>query len=398
MAFGSQITLHSLPPELLAHVVVHIENARTLFHLALTCKRMNSFIEDEGFRVFVQTRFPYLRPPPNSTCSFWKDATHGLTTLSRNWERKAFVAYTINPRSEVSDDVGRNKARAPPRQRGQTMGFVPVIDSYETWYGGEWSSRKEIVAWGAGAELIMRSKVMGDRSKNATEFPENSYMKGINSHQHNYSWTSYSENGAVDGRDDITCVNLLPQQSLVDLEQVIIGRASGGLAHLSLSPETCRSSLLAWYRTDERPVRSTAILEGSNPLLAACLSDSVVALYSISPKAGQIPPIGQLSATSSGKSRTWCSRFVSTHRLAVGFGTSRRPIHVYNIGRGELSAENLDTIGFDDSDIDGQLDMQSIENPTATSVYSLAPVAACSSAGTARGDTFMSGAYDGLAR
>jgi hypothetical protein len=45
------------------------------------------------------------------------------------------------------------------------MGFQPVIDSYEDWTADKWSSRKEVLALGAGAELVVRLKTMGDRAE-----------------------------------------------------------------------------------------------------------------------------------------------------------------------------------------------------------------------------------------
>lgn len=129
-----------VPPELLVQIVSHCETATTLLSLSLTCKRIHDFIEKDGFRVFAQSRFPSFKTPP-----YWKDAAHGLTTLSRNWDRKAFLARRIEPYNEPH--LTRKPIRGMPPSRNQTMGYQPIIDSHEEWIGGDWSSRKETVVW-----------------------------------------------------------------------------------------------------------------------------------------------------------------------------------------------------------------------------------------------------------
>lgn len=386
-------TLATLPPEILAQIVTHIETARTLHHLSLTCKRLHAFVENDGFRVLAQTLFPYVRFPSTHNSSFWRDAAHGLTTLSRNWDRKALIAWRINPRP----DTGRDHRRH--RMRTQTMGFVPVIDSYEAWYGGDWSSRKETVAWASGADLVVRARTMGDKAKEVWETTTSKNLRDFNVHQHRYEWDIYHGEGVREGRDDITSLNLLPHNSFDGPEQVIVGRASGDLTKVSLSKRTSRNQVQSSFATEGRPVRSATTNQGSQGLLAACLSDTVIALYPISTSNKRVVPIAETTAIPPGQSgRTWTSRFLSNDRLAVGHGISQQPIRIYNIGRGELTSEYADTLGFNDAGADPRFHTPSDNNGGATSVYSLAPVVKSSSAGGAEGDLFLSGAYDGLCR
>ena len=390
-------TLAALPPELLAQIVEHIDTARAILHLALTCRKAHAFVESDGFRVFVQSRFPHIKPPSEPSLLFWKEAALGLTSLAKNWDRKAFIAWSINPQKEVSRDLRSQRSRGRTAQAGQTMGFTPVIDSYESWYGGDWTSRKEVIAWGAGAALCMRKKIMGDNEKHEWQPPDNTSLKGMNSHRQRYAYTIYNESGAIEGLDDITSVNLLPQQSLNDNEQVITGRASGGLALISLSTDTTQTKVISSYETLGRPVRSAATkLEGS-ALLAACLSDSTIALYPIDTVTNHVIPISRVSGSSSYQSRTWSSRFLGHDRLIVGLGPSQEPIHVYNIGRGDVSQENLRMLDVDDFSAHAQIDLPG-DNAvrSATSVYSLAPIDVSSSAGRAEEGVFLSGSYDGL--
>lgn len=384
-AFNARAALAALPPELLAQIVMHIDTARAISHLASTCRKAHAFVENDGFRIFVQTRFPYIKPPTKTSPSFWKEAAHGITSLSKNWDRKAFIAWSINPQEEVGQDLRGQRSRGRPAQARQTMGFTPVIDSYESWYGGDWASRKEVVAWGAGAALYMRSKIMGRNKRQNWQTSDNTSLKGVNKDEQRYTYATYKEEGAAEGMDDITSVNLLLQQRLSDPEQVIIGRASGDLSLISLSTETSRSKILSSYETQRRPVRSAAIKSESNPLLAACLSDSTIALYSIDSTSPQVHPVSHASVDPSNQSRTWSSRFLGHDRLIVGLGPSQKPLHVYNIGQGEILQESVRALELSDNGV-----------RSATSIYSLAPIDASSSAGRAEGDIFLSGAYDGL--
>ena len=213
-ACNGEASLAALPPELLAQILVLIDTARVVSHLALTCRKAHAFVENDGFRIFVQTRFPYISPPMKPSPSFWKEAALGMTSLSKNWDRKAFIAWSINPQKEVTQDLGSHRSRGRRAEAGQTMGFTPVIDSYEAWYGGDWTSRKEVVAWGAGAALCMRTKIMGQDNNYIWQTLDNKHWKGVNSHDQRYAYATYNEEGAHEGLDDITSVNLLPEQSL----------------------------------------------------------------------------------------------------------------------------------------------------------------------------------------
>ena len=412
--------LLNVPPEIWAQIVKHIETAKALSHLSLTCKRIHDFVENDGFRIFIHYKFPSMRirhsqaedvPEPSLLIGkdlpqvqnqrkspFWRDAAHGLTTLARNWDRKAFIASTIAPPSMISQNVKRQKAHPPPFGHAQTMGFVPVIDSYEAWYGGDWRSRKEVVAWGAGAKVVMRVKAMGDKAKD----PKSGHMKCFNQHGQKYLWANYHERGALEGRDDITSLNLLSQQGPDQPEQVIVGRASGGLAHISLSSAKSQCRTLASFVTRGRSVRSSSVQVGTAPILAACLSDSTIALYPVSASLPNVIPIDEVSAIPKNRpGKIWSSKFLSNKRLAVGLGPSHEPVYMYHVGRGEITKERghmFEAGAGNDAALDTVLDAGSGQLSSPTSVYCLAPVAPPSLAGGGEDDIFLSGAYNGLVR
>lgn len=391
-------TILSLPPELLAQAIAHLETVRPLFRFSQTCKRFYIFVQQHGFQSFVKTRFPHIQPPALHPQSFWRDAALGLTTLERNWDRKAFIAWNINSYVDDAQDPRRDRTYY---RSGQTMGFVPVLDSYEAWYGGDWSSRKEVVAWGAGAQLEMRVKIMGRKAKDWFETTGDENPRDFNAHHQRIKWATYREVMALEGKDDITSVIVMPQQSLEDPEQLVIGRASGGLHRISLSVDSSHDQArsLASYETAGRPIRSTTQNPNRQHLFAACLSDASIALYPLDSPSAHVSPLGEVSARSAGGSeKIWSSRFLGHDRLAVCYGFSKEPIHVYDTGCGQFTDQSVRSLAITDTQIETRLDVPDIVLSGPTAIFSLAPIPDPSAAGEIRGDVFLSGGYDGLTR
>ena len=189
--------LVDLPTELLTHILRHIETAKDLSSFSLACKKLRELVARDGFRVFVQHRFssfPVYASGDENVHGFWEDAAHALATLSRNLRRKALLARFIGP-------AAVHRPRPGQRGNGQTMGFTPVIDSHEVWHGSDWSSREQIISWGAGARLIFGFRDL------TRHFDAQSDGSAIVRKQ--IKWVGYHEEGAIDGRDDITSVQLI---------------------------------------------------------------------------------------------------------------------------------------------------------------------------------------------
>lgn len=395
--------LSSLPSELLTNIITHIDIARTLLHLALTCKRLHSLIERDGFRIFVQTRFPSIQPPP---C--WKDAALALTNSSRAWDRKAFVARRIKPEGNIVR-LPRGFQRPNPRsrRRGQTMGYQPVIDSYDEQIGHFWASRREVLAWGAGAELIVRITGLGDEVEESGQQASTNngiaHLKGarasMKGKQNGRStiWLTYKENWHTDGRHDITSVNLLrpSQQPRGSTVQVIIGRASGGLDHVRMLLEG-PSTMVTHFATHGRPVRAASINAAPEPILAACLSDGIVALYNVGSNSSDTNPYAEISVIPPGKAgRTWSSRFLNSRYLAVGLGPSSEPVHIYDISVAGTPGIPFRTFGITGTDVSGpgidRINATSTKTAELSSVYPVVPLD--------RGENLLlSGCYDGSIR
>lgn len=387
-------TLATLPLEIVARIISCFETARTLIYFSLACRRIYDYVERDGFRIFVQTCFPSIKTPPN-----WKPAAHAMTTLSRNWDRRAFVARYLVPRFRNTPPRRRDqRGHSPERPPGaQTIAYRPVIDSYEEWMGGTWASRKQILAWGAGPELIIRSKYMGDMAKKHPE-DELDVRRTDNCfapHAQISIWTSYKANGQLEGRDDITCLNLLPSlnNSTEDEESIVVGRASGALTLLNVGTLHLQSHIVTEFDTAQRPVRLATANEASKPLLAVCLSNRSLALYSVGANDRTTKPSDEtLISLPNQQGKTWSTKFLRSDRLAVGVGPSDEPIQVYSIEPDGLSEYPLRRFGCD------SIVTTAANGTSVTSVYSLAPIATSSSAGGAEGDLFLSGAHDGNTR
>ncbi|KAL8710706.1 MAG: hypothetical protein Q9220_004724 [cf. Caloplaca sp. 1 TL-2023] len=283
------LSLVDLPPELLAHIVSYAENTWTLLCLALCCKKLNDYIQRDGYRVFVQSHFPSIPIPPS-----WKDAAHALTTRRRAWDRKSLTARYLYPPQHKTLSQPTNHGR---RARGQTIGYQPIIDSYESWTGSEWSSRKEVVAWGAGTELILRIKWMGPKSK---EIRRQNALKGgppmeLDQHHHVSQWWNIKQPSYRDGKDDITAIKLLheAQRPSEDSEYIVVGRANGELEVIRVEHTTRdRWERVTKFVTNGRAVRFLSTNSAVPPLLAACLDDGTISVHSTAAQDFDVKPIG----------------------------------------------------------------------------------------------------------
>ena len=362
------MSLAKLPSELLNHIACYFDLARTLHHFSLTCRRLYEYTLEDGFRVFVQNRFPSIKTPP-----YWRDATHSLTTLGKAWDRKSLIARCLRPdKNAVHLPEGRASSTNQARQnQSQSMGFQPVIDCFEEWTSGNWESRKEVLAWGAGAELVLRVRRKAHKSEDRSG--KDDERKGTTMH-----WFTWKEAGLKEGVDDITSLNLLrPQQDPRDhgAYHLVLGRASGRLERVSLS----RGGVTTIpFETNDRPVRSAHISAADSPLLAACLSDGAVALYPATSSSTPIAPIGEMTVVEPEiSSRTWVTCFLDSTRLAIGRGPSLEPICIYDATPYGMSA------------------LQKIRTDArSTSVYAILPLSPSGLAGSSR-DLILSGWYSG---
>ncbi|KAJ9635154.1 hypothetical protein H2199_008640 [Coniosporium tulheliwenetii] len=381
--------LEDLPIEILTQITAYLPSAQAVGNLSQSCHRLHDFVIKEGWKIFIRTRFPSATVAPQ-----WREVAHSLTTLSRNWDRRAFVSSYIEPAGSITN---LNKWEYIPRwerPRGQTMGYRPVIDSYEERSGGSWTDRREIVAWSAGAELVIRLKHMGERilesweesSAEAREFY-------FDHHRHLVDWFTYKSYYALQGRDDIMAVKVLrpSQKESGDsgVEEIVFGTANGEL-NLLYAGLTDKSKMAKKvYATNGRQVRSADVSPSTAPILAAALSDVDIALYPVHGRssAWALNPVSDTRVCDgSNACRVWFTRFLSEDSLAVGLGPSTTPLHVYGITPSGLSRQPIRKFGEEN------------EPANQATVYPIVPLPGSSQASNSPGQVFLSGSYGGVIR
>ena len=379
---GSVTTVKSLldlPAEILLQVMACIPTARVMSTLSLTCKTLHALVEQEGWKIFVRNRFPSFSIP-----SFWKDGAHALCTLSRNWDQRAFLARALHPKKLIYHLPSGQISSTWPIPTGQTMGFQAVVDSFENWPSNTWRSRREVVTWGAGAQLIMRTSGRGDAvrkdTQDASRFPGD--LEGLDEDQSRCEWLIYRDSLHSEGRDDIISVNLLrPSDSYpYDIKRVVVGRASGELSLLQLSKARDRCTNQR-FQTFDCSVRSTDISQDHQPLLVAGLGDDRAILYPLHGDGPRVQPLTEVRCVDEKEvaCRTWSTRFLSNDCVAVGRGPSKALVHVYRVG----------TTGFGRPI---RVFGSGRGSQRTTSVYPLLSLRDSS------GSVFFSGGYDGCIR
>lgn len=383
--------LTDLPPEILAQIVSHAPTARFLRSLALTSRSLNELVKIEGWKTFSLTQFPSFSTPP---C--WNDAAHALATLSRSFDRRALLGRLFAPHNSPIHTLpdGKTKDRWQGPQ-GQTMGYQPVLDSYDEWTGAQWDDRREVVAWGAGAELVVKIVDWGGNVLEPKDRRASLKRPKYGCTRTKFEWLTYREPQHAEGRDDITTLKLLrPDQhsgatGSREGELAVVGRASGDLKLLRLR-KGHTNCIVQEYETRAAPVRSADVTTGSSPLILACLGDSRAALYQVDNQSLKASPVSEVSCTSESERscRTWTTRFLSKTTVAIGRGVTKHPVHVYQIAPDGITGDPIRVFGSGKGLAEG----------SATSVYPIVKIPRSSSSRDSDSHEFFSGGYDGKIR
>ncbi|ORY14629.1 hypothetical protein BCR34DRAFT_623222 [Clohesyomyces aquaticus] len=391
----------NLPNEILSHITSHLERPADVVGISLSSRRLREFVKLDGWRAFLRGRFGLAGLDLDA-----RNSVHGITTLCRNWDRKAFVArylapsHNVDPTSLITWEYTRWRG-----SQGQTMGYQPSMDSYEESHG-IWANRREVLAWSAGTHLVFRMKEMGSKAAKAWEAcqdPKTGTGHGGDFDEYKYlsDWYTYKIPESSEGRDDITTIRLLrPHQRNADLEAVALGTASGYLSLLSFDPDR-RTRTEQVYETDDRSVGSLSLSFSKSPLMATTLGDSTLALFPTRLEDSSIDPIQPSSqvapmAPGAQPGRIWSCYFISENLVAVGLGPSHEPIQVYEIAPTGLSTEPIRKFNLDTSFWNGEKDDWALRSNT--SVYPIIPIPPASQGGSASGHVFLSGGFDGVIR
>ncbi|KAF2159383.1 hypothetical protein M409DRAFT_71053 [Zasmidium cellare ATCC 36951] len=373
--------LTDLPPELLNHITGYLPTASSIASLDRTSRSLHEFVEKNAWKTFTQTRFPSTWPQQSPS---YKDTARSLTTLSKAWEKRAFVGRYTEPRGDITAFPGGKHIDRWKRPRGQTIGFTPQLDVYEE-VGGTWRDRTEILAFSAGAEVCIRRT---KRQHDGTEIVK---------------WTTYRPHSAAEGKDDITALHLV-RKSEDDHQGLLTGTANGDLQLLSIprAGSSGQDLSISYFATNGLPVRSTSLLQDDNHplLLAANLGEARLALYSVDPgqpkttASSQVdiqPPL-RADGNPASTHRAWVTSFLSPSRLGVGVGPSEDPIHIYTIDGAGLYPKALRKFSLQ-NDFEKSFPQQK----TTSSAYTIVPLPSTVGS-TGDGNVFLSGAYDGIIR
>ncbi len=309
------LMLQNLPIEVIEQIIGHLPTASSIVNLSRTNRALGSIISADDynvFRNFVQRAFPTIKTPP-----IWKDVARSLTSRSRAWDRRAFIGRECyQPPEEINyPQTGFNR---------HTVGYHPVIDSYETWQGSAWSSRKEVLAWGAGGRL--RTRTIRD---------------GVT------TWSSYRTPEDHRQVQDILDVRILrPHQSdHTDNETIIFRRANREVVKVQTSEPNVFTEA-SRYSIPNSDLTCMDVNQNAEPILAAC-GDHGINLFPVHSSKKLIQPIDSIKLKDKYNipQRMRCVKFLSESTVAISNqfleGRDRAPIQVYDISPTGISSTPL---------------------------------------------------------
>ena len=292
--------LQDLPPECLRLIVGHLATASSIVNLALTSRHFYSLISADEYaslRDFVHNAFPSIKVSPP-----WRDAAIRLTSRSRAWDRRAFVARECyNPFTDWKQLSSASK-----------YGFVPAIDTYETNSIDNPGSRKEVLAYSAAGRVMLRVNRPASCDWSELRFPNDQQP-------HN----------------DILDLHLLrPHQQLdSNRETIIFRRANGEVSKVETHNDSqyyCRAGDYA-YPAGE--INCMALSHDADPLVALCASNALH-VYPIHREEYGLGPIQpaqsfRIEEPSDVRLSTRCASFLSDNLLAVG--RHGAPVKIYDL-------------------------------------------------------------------
>ncbi|KAJ6119367.1 hypothetical protein N7523_003647 [Penicillium sp. IBT 18751x] len=322
------IMLPDLPSEIIFHIAIHLPTVSSLTHLAQTCRRLYKIVTSEEaacFRAFVKQKFPSTKTPP-----FWKDAACALTSRSRALDRLGIIGRFVLPTKNITR-IGYHEET---RDDNPTLGYRPPIDSYESWYGESWADKKEVLAWGAGHQLLMRIKQSG------TQLQEN--------------WIVFNDRHRVSSYDDICGLHLLKPEyggKVVEVEHLILGRIRGDIVRLTLSTSDTAFETKQKFMTKGMTLDRTDLSDGKGSILSGHFDNGSIALYHTTDNAKEVEPFTWIEPNRLSRSRY--SKLLSSARIAVATGRMEDTLSISTISPDGVFP--VRQIGVETLDIEDQL-------------------------------------------
>ena len=257
------LTLADLPEDIWRLIFTDLACARDLRAVALQCRRLNQIVQEEGWRVFVKTRFRSLDiPVPSSKRNVtWQQLADSLTWQSRNWDRRAVRFEYIRPVEET-------------RHSGRP--YQPIVDA-----DYDFEEQQETLIWGAGENIVARfrkKRPLGQAS--------------------NVSWrySAGTKVGYKCGRGDVRALSIVKDWRAHNGDRAFLaGRDNGDLGLCSLEPPRF-GKLIAAFKGEPKAegspggaitnpwsshstINSVDILNTGSKMLAAAATRTRVLIY-----------------------------------------------------------------------------------------------------------------------
>ncbi|OJJ75115.1 hypothetical protein ASPBRDRAFT_120140 [Aspergillus brasiliensis CBS 101740] len=341
--------LAELPPEIIQLIASYLPSASALVNLSRTCWRLHHVFAAQDwriFRTFVETKFPGVETP-----EIWREAAQALTSRSRALDKHAIVGRFVVPASEAVK-VGSHSST---RRDNPTHGYRPALDSYEVWNSSSWNDRKEVLAWGAADELVLRITESGSKSKG--------------------KWVVFNDLDHISSHDDICGVHLLrpghPSKE-PQTEHIIVARVRGELFHLSIDPNSASHVYKQQFMTSGLGIERTDLSDGKDPILSAHLSDGSISFFSTTSGEEKVQGFARLNADTSNNaaigSRHKYSTFLSPTLFAVGTGRIHNAITISTITPKGLSLSRELSVELVD------FERVNLDTPIRSNVNAIAPL------------------------
>ena len=381
-------TITDLPPELVQHIASYLPSASAIVALGETCRSLHASISEDNygiFRGFALTHFPSVAFP-----ALWREATRALTTRSRAWDRKAFVGRVLHPTQPGGSNRGTSQALnvTGPRQK---IGYAPAIDSYEEWTGDSWADRREVVAWGAGGRVALRTR----RKAHHDEQEEMDLVRDARSgFSVETKWAIMDGSRGWSAHEDILDLRLLrPSQRQNEGEDFIIRRANNTVTKIHYSMEQDRFSERAFFDVNSLPTEAMDLSLNQDPLMAVCHPESL-SVYHNATGQGFVSPVLNIPRSTRivDLARARSLKFLSADKFAVAeqrlneSGIS--PVRVYQIAEDRALESSMT-----------ELSSNAILKPWHRMIpTAIAPVQTQTSASAEPGHVFLAGWSDGVVR
>ncbi|KAL7622515.1 hypothetical protein AAE478_008022 [Parahypoxylon ruwenzoriense] len=256
--------LATLPTDVFYIVLSYLDTARSVAHLAATCRGFYHLISESGWRIFVTSRFATFKLSQVDSADEWRERARSLTAQSRDWDKRAFAVDALRP-------PGKYRRRGFDRfNPSQSIPGNVIVDAHHRRNGGD---AQDLVFWGAGEDMFALI-----RHTHGPKAPTDEWLgsKGASV-------------GYRSGKDDITCVSILKDTtynhySQGDDPQVLVGRANGHLRLLSMDPQQFGRTL-AHFRPTKTPTNEVILqkqiqsldINYTQGVLAAATKENIIA-------------------------------------------------------------------------------------------------------------------------